>query len=240
MYSISLNMKFWDDNQPNSTRIRNVNFTWDRLKKFTQFLNQKGVDAKCFLYDFSERKIIEDSIHIPYPDGVYKKAEKTNIILKQQKNYDFFLMIDCDAFFNEDDYENMFNIISELSLGDIITFDLAKLESNVDDYIIDGQFVVEKSNWSYAYSGKKENGPLNGYMGGLGGVYISDTKLLLELGGFDEKYVGWGGEDGEMLGRIMTSKNKHKVIPIRNFAPFHLPHFSDWGNKLYKQRFENE
>ncbi len=39
MYSLSLNMKFWDDGQPDSTRIRNVKFSWDELKKFTTYLN---------------------------------------------------------------------------------------------------------------------------------------------------------------------------------------------------------
>ena len=98
MYSLSINMKFWDDGQPESTRIRNVKFSWEKLKKFTSFLIKNGIDAKCTLYDFSPEQIILDSNHIPYPIGVYKKAEKTNIILKEQKEYDFFMMVDCDAF----------------------------------------------------------------------------------------------------------------------------------------------
>jgi hypothetical protein len=42
MFSLSLNMKFWDDGQPDSTRIRNVNYSWNELKKFTQFLKNNG------------------------------------------------------------------------------------------------------------------------------------------------------------------------------------------------------
>jgi len=239
MNSISLNMKFWDDGHENSTRIRNVNFSWNELKKLTKYLQNNGINVSSTLYDFSPEQIMPDSIHISYPLGVYKKAEKTNIILKDKKNYDFFMMIDCDAFFYEKDYEVLFNLIKGLNKGDVCTFDLAKLEDNISDYIIDGNFIIDKANWSYAYSGARENGPLRHHTGGLGGVYLCDTELLLSLGGFDEKYEGWGGEDGDMMGRIYYTHITHSIKPTNNFAPFHLPHFSDWGNKHYSQRFNN-
>ena len=237
MNSISLNMKFWDDGQPDSTRIRNVNFSWKELKKLSSYLNSNGITAEASLYDFSPEQIISDSIHISYPLGVYKKSEKTNIILKDKQNYDFFMVIDCDAFFHEQDYEKLLELIKSLDKGDVCTFDLAKLNDNVSDYVIDDKFIIEKADWSYAYSGAKENGPLRHHTGGLGGVYISDTNLLTSLGGFDEKYVGWGAEDGDMMGRIYYSEIPHKIKPTNNFAPFHLPHFSDWGNINYSQRF---
>ena len=239
MNSISLNMKFWDDGHPDSTRIRNVKFSWNELKKLTNYLKNNGINAESTLYDFSPEQIITDSVHIPYPLGVYKKAEKTNIILKDKKNYDFFMMIDCDAFFYEQDYETLLNLIKGLNKGDVCTFDLAKLEDNVSDYIVDDTFIISKANWSYAYSGARENGPLRHHTGGLGGVYLSDTELLLSLGGFDEKYEGWGGEDGDMMGRIYYTDIPHSIKPTNTFAPFHLPHFSDWSNKHYSQRFND-
>jgi predicted glycosyltransferase involved in capsule biosynthesis len=236
--NISINMKFWDDGQPNSTRIRNVNYCWNELKKLATFLKKQNINTSESLYDFSPVQLISDSKHVPFLLGEYKKAEKTNIILQDKRDYDFFMMMDCDAFFHIDDYNKLLEIISNLKKGDIITFDLAKLKDNVSDYIIGNVFDISKADWSYAYSGKKENGPFGGgYLGGLGGVYICDTSLLLELGGFDEKYKGWGGEDSEMLDRIIYSKKPHLLTPTRNFAPFHLPHFSDWGNELYKTRF---
>ena len=82
MFSLSLNMKFWDDGQPDSTRIRNVKFSWNELKKLSSYLNANGITTEASLYDFSPEQIISDAIHISYPLGVYKKAEKTNIILK--------------------------------------------------------------------------------------------------------------------------------------------------------------
>jgi hypothetical protein len=187
MKSISLNMIFWDDGQPDSTRIRNVKFTWEKLKDLANYLRINGIDCKENLYDFSPEQIIKDSIHVPFPLGVFWKSEKLNIMLKEQKDYDFFSMIDCDAFFDKVDYESVLNIMKNLEYGDIITFDLAKLEGDVSGYIIDDNFIVDNANWSYAYSGARELGPLRGYLGGLGGVYICDTNLLLSVNGFDEK-----------------------------------------------------
>ena len=198
------------------------------------------VDEIVIAYYFSPEQIISESNHISYPLGVYKKAEKTNLILKEQSNYDFFMMIDCDAFFDDKDFQKLFNIIDNLEKGDVITFDLAKLDNNVNDYIINEDFLISNANWSYAYSGNRENGPLNGYSGGLGGVYICDLELLKSLGGFNENYIGWGGEDGDMLDRIYTSGIPFKMKPTKDFAPFHLPHFSDWGNKDYSKRFNDE
>ena len=128
----------------------------------------------------------------------------------------------------------MFRSLKE---NNVVTFDLAKLNDNVSDYLIDGEFHIEKADWSYAYSGNRSNGPLHQYIGGLGGVYICYTNLLNKLGGFDEKFVGWGGEDGEIMDRIYTNGYSDKIKPIRYFAPFHLPHYCDWGNIKYSKKF---
>lgn len=234
--TISINMKFWNDGKENSTRKRNVEFAWSELKKLHSFLLKRGVECEISLYDFSPERITEESIHIPYPMSVFKKAEKTNVILNQKLDFDFFMMIDSDAFFQEEDYEKFYMLISELNYGDIITFDLAKLYENIEHYIVDGQFRLEFADWSFAYSGKRENGPLHQSLGGLGGVYICDRKLLSDLGGFDVSYEAWGGEDGDMLSRIMTSGKKYQLKPTKHFFPFHLPHFYDWGNKLFFNR----
>lgn len=241
MKTISINMKFWDDGHQDSTRIRNVKFAWKELKKLADFLNSKrNFYVKATLFDFSKERVIEDAVHIPYEVGEYKISEKTNIMIDRMADYRYFMMMDCDTFFDEDDYEKLYVLMCDLNPYEVRTFDLAKLNDNIDDYIIDDVFVKQNSDWSYAYAGSKENKPLEGRYGGLGGVYICYTKLLIQLGGFNEKYVGWGGEDGDMLDRIMTAGFTNHVLPTHDFAPFHLPHLYDFNNIKYKQRFENE
>lgn len=234
-------MKFWDDGCENSTRLRNVSFTWKQLKNLSVFLNQTGLDCTSKLYDFSPNKIIEDSNHIPYELGEYKKSEKTNRILNENDEFDFVFMFDCDAFFSIDDYEKVSNVLKDLKFGDMITFDLAKLEDRDVDFIIKNGYVdKENTDWSYAYSGEKKYGPLaHGHRGSLGGVYLCDIKLIMSNGGFDESYVGWGGEDGKMVDKICSSGMLYSHISIKDFSPFHLPHFYDWGNEKYSKRFKD-
>jgi len=234
MSLISLNMVFWDDGKTDSTRIRNVLYTYPQLKKLTQYLKDNGVDAVCNLYDFSPEQKAEECIWIPFPLSEFRKSEKLNIVIKQQSEHSFFCMFDCDCFIDPLDYPRLLEQIKGLNAGDIVTYDLAKLGGDVNEYIIDGVFHKDNARWSYAYSGKMENGPLCGSMGGLGGVFICDSKILNEVGGYDEKYKTWGGEDGDLLDRIMISKNYKSINSTRDFAPYHLEHFTDWDNKKYK------
>lgn len=235
-------MKFWTDNQPDSTRLRNTNYCFPKLEMLANFLKQKGLNCISKIYDFSPEKIISVAEHRPYKLGEYKKAEKTNLIIKENLDCDYIFMFDTDTFFVESDYNSIYELLFNLPKKRIYTFDLAKLDENTILKIQNNETIDFYSEpFSYAYSGNKENGPLcHGTAGGLGGVYICDTSLIIENGGFDENYVGWGGEDGDMLGRIMYSGKPYDLKPVRTFAPFHLPHFCDWNNINYVKRFNDE
>jgi predicted glycosyltransferase involved in capsule biosynthesis len=231
-------MKFWTDGQDHSTRIRNVNYTWEKLKKLKTFFSENNIDCVANLYDFSPEKILEESIHIPFELGSYMKSAKTNRIINSNLDCDFMFMFDCDAFFLDEDFSSLLEVVRSIEDGNFVTFDLAKLSEMDTVSVIKNDFVDKSFDWSYAYSGSKGNGPLCcGHRGGLGGVYICDLNLLRNLGGFNEKYVGWGGEDGEMIERISSSNLNYKQIPINKFAPFHLSHFYDWSSEKYSKRF---
>ena len=234
MSKISFNMVFWHDGKTNSSRIRNVSYTWSELKKLVDYLTSNEIDAICNLYDFSPEKVLEESIWHPFPLAEFRKAEKLNIVLNENQHHEFFCMVDCDCFFDPLDYPKLLEQINKLEKNDIITYDLAKLGGDRSNYIIEGVFHQEKTTWSYAYSGLMENGPLRGIIGGLGGVFICTTDLMTEVGGYDENFKTWGGEDGDLLNRIMIKKKYNNIYPTRNFAPFHLDHFTDWDNKKYK------
>lgn len=231
-----MNMLFWDDGLSKKTRIRNVKFSWRKLKELNQYLNDHDIKSEAKLFDFSYNQIIDDAIHKPYPVGVFQKSKKLNEVISQC-NSDFFMMFDCDAFFDNQDYDSLVAKIKMLNDGDIITFDLAKLFEEPENYINGMTFNRSKANWRYAYSGDRNLGPLYHCCGGLGGVFIIDLKLLLNVNGFNEKFKGWGQEDNDALDRIMTSKQPHQVKPVKDFAPFHLPHDVDLANPLYSCRF---
>jgi len=240
---ILLVMKFWTDGQENSTRFRNVQYCYPKMINLDKYLKSKGIKCEVKIYDFSPIKIIEGSIHIPYELGEYRKAEKTNLILKNNMNsFDFIFMFDSDTFFVEEDYPKIFEIVNQLKKRDIVTFDAAKLHEDSVFKIEEGvKFNLYDEDWWYAYSGHKINGPLAfGMGGGLGGVYICDIELLVESGGFNEDIVGWGAEDGDMINRIIHSGKPYSFKPQRDFAPFHLPHFVDRENEKYSKRYLHE
>lgn len=235
-------MKFWTDGQENSDRVRNVRHSWNMLKDLSLFLTENKVVNKSFIYDFSPEKIIEDSIHIPFPLGVYKKAEKTNIILDDIYNFTHLFMFDCDTFFDKKDYGKILNLLKNIHVKNVVTFDLGKLENQDTLDILNGsEFNNETMNFRFAYSGDKSFGPLShGTQGSLGGVYIAPIGILNEVGRFNEKFVGWGAEDGEVMDRIREKITPLDLISCRDFFPLHLSHFSDWSNPLYFKRFVDE
>jgi predicted glycosyltransferase involved in capsule biosynthesis len=234
MKKFLFSMIFWHDGRDNSTRLSNVNYCWPQMKKLISFLNENQINCDAKLYDFSEEKVIEDSISVPYPLSVYKRAEKMNLVIKDNLNYDFIVMFDCDMFFSSQDYDKVLDVFKSVEYRTLTTFDAAKLHT-VDYDSLDDNFDPYKLDWSYAYSGSKDLGPLaHGMIGGLGGIYICDINLIKESGFFNEKFVTWGGEDGDMLDKIYYLSAEKKINPTRHFSPFHLPHFSDWSNPNYK------
>ena len=226
-------MIFWHDGHSDSTRIKNVEFSWPELKNLCSFLRENGFNCDHKLYDFSVIKQFEDAIHVPYDTLEFKKAEKLNHIIKSNLQYDYLVMFDCDMFFFKKDYDKVLTIFKNVTKRTLTTFDAAKLHIN-HDIVNDENFNPYDHDWSYAYSGNKENGPLSsGRLGGLGGIYICDMELLKEIEFFDENFTRWGGEDGDLLNKIYYLNNT-RIIPVREFAPFHLPHFSDWNNPNYR------
>jgi predicted glycosyltransferase involved in capsule biosynthesis len=190
------------------------------------YLSANNIDCVAKLYEFSSSAIIPDSIHRPYPDNEYKRSEKINIILKENREFDYIFLLDCDTFFHTNDYIKVLSLLQQIKEGQIYTFDLAKIDDSTTNRLVNNEdFSLYDVDWWFAYSGPKANGPLgNGTSGGLGGVFLCDMELLKHINGFDETYTKWGGEDGDALNRILISNRSTQLLPQRTFYPFHLCH----------------
>jgi hypothetical protein len=214
---------FWTDGREDSDRERNVLFTIEKNTELVNYINQNGGNVNYIVYDFSPEKIIENSIHIPYPLSVYKRSEKINIALDRSKS-DFISIIDSDCFFDGEEYPLILDLYNNLDSNFVYNFDWKKIGG--DEFIdFENRTLLSKTNFNYAIG--------NGCVGGLGAFFITPTKPLKEIGGFDPTFTTWGGEDGDALDKLLRKINRQ---PITNISPYHLPHFTDWGNKLYYDR----
>jgi hypothetical protein len=209
--NITFNILFWKgfDFQ---NRFDNLEFAWYRLNKFCEYAQTKNVEVKPLLFDFSEEKNLEDSIHIPYPNGEYKRSEKINRVLEyNETNYspNLICIIDSDIFFEEDQYDKLLDIINNYD-DDIVYV------PNLSDIMFKSQ--VDFTNKTIDNPITKERG-----LGGLGAFFIVNFKKIFNIGGFDERFIVWGGEDDDMSIRLSKLGNRIERIPVKLY---HLPHES--------------
>jgi len=235
MLSVSLNMMFWTDGLPDKTRDRNVAIAWPEMNKLADFLRKNNITAECNMYDFSVEPVLDYATHIPYPQGTYKRAEKANTVLKRA-NGDYFMLFDCDCFFRSSDYSKLLELFKTIHEKQLHTFDAMTPQDTIGD-IFEGDNRFNEQyvkTWWYSHSGLQELGPLaNGMKAGLGGVYIINTRLFLNNGGYNERFTVWGGEDGEAMSMLTHKISDLDIRPNRDFAPIHLPHDRDIHNISY-------
>lgn len=226
MKSLTINLMFWTDGIQNSTRERNVKYTTAELKYLCEYLCSRNIDCRYNIYDYSPTKLVDESIHIPYPQSAYKRSEKINKILNNTKT-DLFAIIDSDCFVYRKDYETLANIIKQADLQSCITFDV------LDFTEPDTQQIVNSGADPFTFN-DRTNGRFHGRAGGLGAFFIVNTNSLKFHGGFNEKFTTWGGEDGEIYDKIYRDGYIQK-IPCNNTTVklYHLSHFSDRENVNY-------
>jgi predicted glycosyltransferase involved in capsule biosynthesis len=211
---VTLFTVFWLNG--NIERTRNASFSQIKLKNLCDFLKKNDVDADFFTFDFSIKKTIDSSVHMPYNPSQYHRSKKMNMSMNhilKKNNSDVFCQFDSDIFLNEDKYVDFLNLlknlkdneffiaqvldISEKSLGNI-NFDSVDVDLN--DIIVTPRTIT-----------------------GLGAVFITHTKNIIEVGGFDERFEVWGGEDDDLAERLMRLGKLRKLCP---FNYYHLPHKS--------------
>jgi hypothetical protein len=208
---ITFNILYWKGFDFEN-RFRNLEFSWFKIKKFVSYLKEKGVDAECLLFDFSESNILPESIHIPYPNNSFNKSEKINKALiynKEKYNPEIICVLDSDIFFEEDQYDKFIKIIWDLKDKEVLVPTLLDIINHTE---------VDFKN-------KSINNPrtIKRGLGGLGGLYMLKFNELFNIGGFDERFTIWGGEDDNISVRLSKNGCNVKTIDI---DLYHLPHQS--------------
>lgn len=224
---IDINMLYWDDND--DIRKENVIISWNELKKLNNFLNNNGIKSNCYLYEFGNTFIFEDSIKINDNNEYYEKSKKINkILFNENSNNKLISIMDSDTFFDPNDYGELLENIKEIYKDNIFyTYNLWDFnEKNRKEIIDNNQINYFKFNKLKSLRISRHN---VGY-GTLGGFFICHLEKLKEIGGFNEKFKTWGVEDDEAYTKLKTVSNWQ---PKHFFGPYHLYHPKQLNNEKY-------
>jgi hypothetical protein len=235
--SFKIVVPFWiDDVVSGSTRLRNVVFIHEELKKLVAYLTENGVDISVEIYDFSPVSVYSGATHNSFPLGEFRKSEKWNYIIEKCQA-DYFIGLDSDMFIHPEDYKSFHSLLQMEDLKQICLFNTRCVQDwDVDQVDWEGHDVANlpKLNLHYYCT--------IGHTGSFGGLWICPTHVLKKAGGFNENIKFRGDEDGELLTRVLQLENNDWQIhninlrKISHIVPIHLPHVYHFGNPLYQSK----
>ena len=229
---INFCMIYWDTGC--QIRKENTMISWVQLKKMITYLNEKGANTNCYLFEFGETFLFEDSIKLGFNLEFFDKSKKNNLIINHSinDNCDFISIMDSDLFFVEEQYDMIYDHIKELENTETKVFftynlldiheqerleilDLENLEINKEKF----NELNTKFSWRHSWGA-----------GVLGGIFIVPKNEIRKMGGFDENFLTWGAEDDEAHQRI---KDYCSWIPKMNQGPYHLYHPKNINDEKY-------
>lgn len=209
--NVTFNIIFWRGFDFEA-RKKNLQFTRKRLDSFVEFCCNRGINAKALVFDFSENQEIENSIHISYPNNEFRKSEKINKLLEFNKinhDPDTFCFLDSDIFFLEKDYNILFELIVSLQ----------------DKHIFQGNVLDVQNLHGIDFNNNTASNMQTKYRGvdGIGGFWIVKFNEVFSIGGYDERFTIWGGEDDNLVERMKNNGCITNKVPV---DLYHLPHAS--------------
>lgn len=178
---------------------------------------QTGCHIECIVVEQDNEKLIQDElpdwvryIHTPLPDKdmPYSRSWAFNVAAKEAKS-------DCLIFHDND------MLVPAIYAKDILNYHQQGYDFiNLKRFIF---YLNKGSSKKHAeigdFSGKSE---VEAIVQNLeaGGSFGASRQAFFEIGGFDEAFIGWGGEDNEFWERA----NTRKIYPYGYQPIMHLWH----------------
>jgi len=229
---INLIILYWD--MGCETRKQNTIVSWKQLKKLTYYLKNKGLNVNCYIFEFGENFIFEDSIKVNYTLGFFEKSKKINLVLNNPVNQfcKFIGIMDSDLFFHESQYNMLYEHIVELENSSkkiFFTYNLLDIHETERNKIINFETLDLQTdklqNFTAKYSWRHSWGS-----GTLGGFFIAPYDELKKMGGFNENFLTWGVEDDEAFSRL---KDFADWVQKKDQGPYHLWHPKNKNDNKY-------
>jgi hypothetical protein len=225
---ISLFTIFWSND--NEERLKNALFTQKKLKTLTSFIQKNKIDCNFTVFDFSQEKKIQESVHLPYDVTKYDRSKKMNIALKyikETENPDIVCQFDSDIFITNDNFFNFLDLLKNIKNNQFFI-------ANVLDIQKDSmQFVNFEKNIAEVNKVNVKNRTITG----LGAFFMCHLENLIDVGGFDERFEVWGGEDDDLADRLMRRGCQRYLCHFNFFHLYHTP-LSDGIEKNEKYQYQ--
>lgn len=81
MKKVGINIIWWcGDKEDIIDRLKNVKLSIKKANDFITYANENScnLNFELFVFDFSENKVVDDSIHIPYNNKSYDRSFNIN------------------------------------------------------------------------------------------------------------------------------------------------------------------
>jgi hypothetical protein len=207
---IAFTILTWGDNQE---RIENFKFSFYHLNKLKDFLEKNNIECILYPFCFGKNSLSENSIHVNLEELHYHRSFKINYVLKHIINKkiepNIFCCIDSDIFILEKDYSRFLDYISNTNFKNTFLtarwYDSAFREDfNFHNYTHTNNIRVETVRSSDA-----------------SGFFLVDFEILKAIGGYDERFTVWGGEDNDIGTRLQKFGVQQEYM---DFLFLHLKH----------------
>jgi predicted glycosyltransferase involved in capsule biosynthesis len=213
---ISINIPFWYNNED---RLSNLKSSFKSLRSLQKYLISNGLNVDINVFEFSEeRQCFGGSIYLPIGKGYSKSIRLNHGLkwLKQNKKVDIVSFIDSDCVIDTKDYPKVLEQFTNFDKSKYYCNNLTKLDKkeyfNIETLTLEPFYTFVNS----------------GIINGLGGMWICDFGTLYEIGGFDERYTGWGLEDEDVGKRLYLKGLEFQQL---DFKVYHLPHQIEQSKK---------
>jgi len=213
---ISINIPFWYNDED---RLSNLKSCFKSLRNLQKYLISNGLDVDINVFEFSdERQCFGSSIYLPIGKGYSKSIRLNHGLkwLKQNKKVDIVSFIDSDCVIDTKDYPKVLEQFTNFDKSKYYCNNLTKLDKkeyfNLENLTLEPFYTFVNS----------------GIINGLGGMWICDFDTLYEIGGFDERYTGWGLEDEDVGKRLYLKGLEFEQL---DFKVYHLPHQIEQSKK---------
>lgn len=164
----------------------------------------------------------------------YSRAAAINSAAKKSTK-DILIIVDADLIFNVTDITNAIHKLSEYEF--VLPYNkIVRLSKNETNLLLNqNPFInLTEINTSESAIWTDKNSM-------VGGICILTKKSFKLLGGFDERFMGWGGEDNAFFKSALYTFNKHLRLDGSIYHMYHTrPHRTDDSRQKNIELLKNE